>query len=161
MPSFDVVSKIDLAEVDNAINNVMREVNQRYDFKGSICTVERTDSDLTVVAEDDMKLRQLHDLIFTHWARRKIDSKSLDFSEPEAASQGSLRQQINIRQGIDTSLGRTIIKSVKSSKLKVQVAIQGDELRVTGKKRDDLQKVITLMKEMEIEQPLQYINFRD
>ena len=161
MPSFDVVSKIDLAEVDNAINNVMREVNQRYDFKGSICKVERDDDNLTVIAEDDMKLRQVHDLIFTHWARRKIDSKALEFNEPEAAAQGSLRQQVSIRQGIDTSLGRTIIKSVKSAKLKVQVAIQGDELRVTGKKRDDLQKVITLVKEMELEQPLQYINFRD
>jgi uncharacterized protein YajQ (UPF0234 family) len=114
-----------------------------------------------VVADDDMKLRQIHDLIFTHWARRKIDSKSLDFNEPESAAQGSLRQHVSIRQGIDTSLGRNIIKSVKNSKIKVQIAIQGDELRVTGKKRDDLQKVITLMKEMEIEQPLQYINFRD
>ncbi len=161
MPSFDIVSKTDLAEVDNAVNGVMREAGQRYDLKGTMCRVERSEGALTVTADDDMRLRQLHELIHTYWARRGIDSRGLEFKTPESATKGSLRQQVVIKQGVDGDLGRSIVKAIKDTKIKVQVAIQGDELHVSGKKRDDLQDAIAVIKEMKIEQPLQYVNFRD
>lgn len=161
MPSFDVVSKTDLAEVDNAVNGILRETAQRFDFKGTMCNVERSGEMLTVVADDEMRLRQLHELIHSYWSRRGIDSRSLEFKTPESATKGSLRQQVIIRQGIDGDLGRRIVKAVKATKIKVQVAIQGDELHVSGKKRDDLQETISVIKEIKIEQPLQYVNFRD
>ena len=160
MPSFDVVSKTDLAEVDNAVNGIMREVGQRYDLKGTMCNVARSAGVLTVTADDDM-LRQLHELIHSYWARRGIDSRGLEFKTPESATKGSLRQQVTIKQGVDGDLGRRIVRVVKAAKIKVQVAIQGDELHVSGKKRDDLQEAIAVIKEMGIEQPLQYVNFRE
>lgn len=161
MPSFDVVSKVDLTEVDNAVNGVKRETQQRFDLKGTKASVERLSSTLTVTADNDMQLRQMHDLLHTYFARRDVDSRSLLFETAQKATGDSLRQQVTIRQGIDGDLGRKIVKAVKGTKIRVQMAIQGDELRVSGKKRDDLQEVIAFIKEMEIEQPLQYINFRD
>jgi uncharacterized protein YajQ (UPF0234 family) len=161
MPSFDVVSKTDLAEVDNAVNGILREAGQRYDLKGTMCSVDRSDDVLTITADDDMRLRQMHELIHTYWARRGIDSRGLEFKTPESATKGSLRQQVTIKQGVDGDLGRRIVKAVKAAKIKVQVAIQGDELHVSGKKRDDLQEAIASIKEMGIEQPLQYVNFRE
>ena len=161
MPSFDIVSKTDLAEVDNAVANMVREIEQRYDFKGSHCTIERAEQVLTVAADDDLKLRQMHELLKGHLTRRKVDAGVLDFKTPEKAAGQSVRQEIVVREGIDKDLAKRLVKEVKSSKVKVQVAIQGDELRVTGKKRDDLQAVIALMKGLDLEQPLQYVNFRD
>lgn len=161
MPSFDVVSKTDLNEVDNAVSGVKRETQQRFDLKGTMCSIERNGDVLTITADDDMKLRQMHELLYTYMARREVDSRALDFKTPEDASKGSLRQQVTIKQGLDNDLARRITKDVKTAKLKVQVAIQGDSLRVTGKKRDDLQEVITLIKGLDIALPLQYENFRD
>ena len=161
MPSFDIVSKTDLAEVDNALNNMVREIGQRYDFKGSKCTIERQENVLTVNADDDLKLKQMHELLQGHLARRKIEVGVLDYKTPEKAAGQAVRQQIVIREGIDKELAKRIVKDVKATKLKVQVAIQGDELRVTGKKRDDLQAAIQTVKGLAIDQPLQYINFRD
>ena len=161
MPSFDVVSKTDLAEVDNAVNGILRETAQRFDLKGTMCNVERSGGMLTVVADDEMRLRQLHELIHSYWSRRGIDSRSLEFKTPESATKGSLRQQVIIRQGIDGDLGRRIVKAVKATKIKVQVAIQGDQLRVSGKKRDLLQEVIAFLKEAKVDMPLQFTNFRD
>jgi uncharacterized protein YajQ (UPF0234 family) len=161
MPSFDIASKTDLAEVDNAVANIAREIATRFDFKGSKCTLERTGDTLTVAADDRPKLKQLHELITTHFTRRKIDPGALDYKDPEKASGDSLRQTIVIKQGIDRDLGRKLVKELKDSKLKVQVSIQGDELRVTGKKRDDLQEAIQFVRGLKIEQPLQYVNFRD
>jgi len=161
MPSFDIVSKTDLAEVENAVNNVKREMTQRYDFKGSKCSIEQNEAELTILADDDMKLRQMHELLQGHLAKRKIDVAVLDYKEPETAAGTSLRQKAVVKQGIDRDLARKIVKDIKGSKMKVQVAIQGDELRVTGKKRDDLQDVIQFVKDLGIEHPLQYINFRD
>jgi uncharacterized protein YajQ (UPF0234 family) len=161
MPSFDVVSRTDLNEVDNAINGIRREIQQRFDLKRSMCSVERSDDTLTVIADNDMLLRQMHDLLYTYCVRRGVDSSALKFQASEDAAKGSLRQQVTIRQGIDQELGRQIIKAVKGGKIKVQVSIQGDELRVTGKKRDDLQETIALIKEMKVDLPLPYINFRD
>ena len=161
MPSMDVVSKTDLAEVDNAIQGATREITTRFDFKGSKCTVERTDATILVTADDDLKLKQVDELIRGYLARRKIDGGAFDFGKPEKASGNTIRQTITIKQGVDCEVAQKIIKAAKGSKLKVQVAIQGDELRVSGKKRDDLQAAIALVKDLDIELPLQFVNFRD
>jgi uncharacterized protein YajQ (UPF0234 family) len=161
MPSFDIVSKLDLAEVDNAVAGIVREIGTRFDFKGSKCTVERAENALTLVADDDLKLKQMHELLKVHMTRRKVDPGALDFKPPEKASGNTLRQTIALRQGIDKDLAKQLVRELKDSKLKVQVAIQGDELRVTGKKRDDLQAAIAHIRGLKIEQPLQYVNFRD
>ena len=161
MPSFDIVSKTELPEVDNALNAMRREIEQRFDFKGSKCSIERDDQELTVLADDDLKLRQMHELLKGHLTRRKVDAGALDFQEPEKAAGQSLRQKVIVRQGIAQDIAKKIVKEMKSSKLKVQVAIQGDELRVSGKKRDDLQAAIQAVKDMGLDLPLQYVNFRD
>ncbi|MFE0754108.1 YajQ family cyclic di-GMP-binding protein [Inquilinus sp. NPDC058860] len=161
MPSFDIVSKTDLTEVDNAVAGVTREVAQRFDFKGSKCTIERSDDTLTILADDDLKLKQMHELLRGYFARRKLDAGALDFKTAEKASGNMVRQEVVVKQGIDRDLAKTIIKAIKDSKQKVQAAVQGDELRVTGKKIDDLQATIALVRGLKIEQPLQYLNFRD
>ena len=161
MPSFDVVSKTDLMEVDNAINGVRREIQMRFDLKGTRSDISRDDNTLTMTADDTMKLRQLEDLLRSYLVRRKLDTAAFDFQEPQEASGGSIRQNISIKQGIDSDMGRKISRAVKGTKIKVQVAIQGTELRVSGKTRDDLQSTIKFIKEMELDQPLQYVNFRN
>jgi uncharacterized protein YajQ (UPF0234 family) len=161
MPSFDIVSKTDLAEVENAINGMRREIETRFDFKGSKCTIERKDELLTMLADDDLKLKQMQELLKGYITRRKLDAGALDFKPPEKASGNALRQVVQVKQGIEQTLAKDIVRSIKDSKLKVQVSIQGDELRVSGKKRDDLQTAIQHVREMKIQQPLQYVNFRD
>jgi cyclic-di-GMP-binding protein len=161
MPSFDIVSKTDLAEIDNALANMMREMSQRYDFKGSQSRIERKESELTLNADDDLKLKQMHELLQGHLARRKIESGVLDYKTVEKAAGQSVRQKALIRQGIDRELSKRIVKEIKEGKFKVQVTVQGDELRVSGKKRDDLQSVIQHLKGLSVEQPLQYVNFRE
>ncbi|HCE76109.1 MAG TPA: YajQ family cyclic di-GMP-binding protein, partial [Dehalococcoidia bacterium] len=122
---------------------------------------ERNENSLTITADDNMKLNQLHDLLRQNLASRKVDAKALDFGKPENASGDSLRQQVMIKQGIDQDLARKINKAVKGSKMKVQITIKGSELHVSGKKRDELQETITFIKNMDTDQPLQYVNFRD
>ncbi len=114
-----------------------------------------------MLADDDLKLKQMHELLKVHMTRRKVEPGALDFKTPEKASGNAVRQTIALRQGVDTELGRRLVREIKDSKLKVQVSIQGDELRVTGKKRDDLQDAIAVIRGLKIEQPLQYINFRE
>jgi hypothetical protein len=161
MPSFDIISRTDLAEVDNAVQGAMREIATRYDFKGSSCSIERTDETLLIRADDDFKLKQVQELLRGHMAKRKVDVGAFDFGTPEKASGNKLRQTVKIKQGVERDLAQQVVKAVKGAKLKVQVAIQGDELRISGKKRDDLQDAIALVKGLKIEQPLQYVNFRD
>ena len=161
MPSFDIVSRIDLAEVDNAVAGITREITTRFDFKGSKCSIERKEGTLTVLADDDLKLKQMHELLKVYMTRRKIEPGALDFKSPEKASGNAVRQTIALRQGVDATLGRQLIREIKDSKLKVQVSIQGEEVRVTGKKRDDLQDAIAVIRGLKIEQPLQYVNFRE
>jgi uncharacterized protein YajQ (UPF0234 family) len=161
VPSFDIVSRIELAEVDNALAAITREIGTRFDFKGSKCTVGREDGVLSVTADDELKLKQMHELLKVHMTRRKVDHAALEYKPPEKASGNTLKQTILLRQGVDANLARQLIREIKESKLKVQVSIQGDELRVTGKKRDDLQAAISVARGMKVEQPLQYINFRD
>ena len=161
MPTFDIVSRTDLAEVDNAIQGAMREIGTRYDFKGSQCNIERTGESLTILADDALKLKQVHEVLRTHMARRKVDHRAFDFNTPEKASHDSLRQAVDIRQGVEREVAQKIVKAIKQGKIKVQAAIQGDELRISGKKRDDLQAAIALIKGLGIARPLQYLNFRD
>ncbi len=161
MPSFDIVSETDIQEVDNALGNVLREISQRYDFKGSNCSVERNDAEIVIMADDEYKRGQIEELLKAHCTRRKLDPKALRFEKPEAASGNSLRQKVVIQQGIDQETSKKIIKEIKGAKMKVQASIQGDAVRISGKKRDDLQAVIAMVKEMSVDLPLQYINFRD
>jgi hypothetical protein len=161
MPSFDVVSRLDLAEVDNALTGIDREIATRFDFKGSKCSVKREEGTISLLADDDLKLKQLHELLKVHLTRRKVDPAALDFKPAEKASGNALRQAVLLRQGVDTDLARKLVREIKDSKLKVQIAIQGNELRVSAKKRDDLQAAIAVMRGLKIEQPLQYLNFRE
>lgn len=161
MPSFDVVCKTNLMEVDNAIHGMQREIKQRFDLKGTRCDIERTDNTLTVTAENTMQLTQLEDLLRKYLSRRNVDQRAVQLNQPQNAAGGTIRRTISIRQGIEQDLSRKIIKAVKATKTKVQLAIQGNEIHVSGKKRDDLQETITFIKNMEIEQPLQCVNFRD
>jgi hypothetical protein len=161
VPSFDIVSRLDLAEVDNGIAGIDREIGTRFDFKGSKCTIARNEGEIVLVADDDLKLKQMHELLKVHLTRRKVDAAALDFKPPQKAAGNTVRQSVALRQGIDADLARRLVREVKDSKLKVQVAVQGAELRVTGKKRDDLQAAITLIRSLKIEQPLQYLNFRE
>ena len=161
MPSFDIVSEVDVAEADNAVQNVSREITTRYDFKGSKSTIEMSDGVITIFADDDMKLRQMHEILQGNMQKRGIEPGSLDYQKEEPAAGQSVRQRVLLKQGIDKELAKKIVKAIKGEKLKVQAAIQGEELRITGKKRDDLQEVIAFVKGMGLEQPLQYKNFRD
>jgi len=161
MPSFDIVSEVDLAEADNAVQNVIREISTRYDFKGSKSTLEMKDGIITIFADDDLKLRQMHEILQGNMQKRGIEPGSLDYKKEEPAAGQSVRQLVTLKQGIDKELAKKIVKAIKSEKLKVQSAIQGEELRVTGKNRDDLQATIAFVKSMKLDQPLQYKNFRD
>lgn len=161
MPSFDIVSRLDLAEVDNALAGLARELATRFDFKGSKSAVTREELTLTILADDEMKLRQLEELLKGHMTRRKVDATALDFKPAEKAAGQMLRQMVTLKQGIGAEPAKSIVRAIKDSKLKVQAAIQGEELRVTGKKRDDLQAAIQLVRGLKIAQPLQYVNFRD
>ena len=161
MPSFDIVSRLDLAEVDNALAGLSREIATRFDFKDSKSSVTRQELVLTILADDELKLRQVHELLKVHMTRRKVDAGALDFKPAERAAGQSQRQTVALRQGIEQDMAKRIVREIKDRKLKVQAAIQGDELRVSGKKRDDLQTAIAMIRGLKLEQPLQYVNFRD
>tara|TARA_A100001015_G_scaffold320059_1_gene445091 strand:+ start:6951 stop:7442 length:492 start_codon:yes stop_codon:yes gene_type:complete len=163
MASFDVVSKIDLQEVDNAVNSVKRELSNRYDFKGANFTIEidQKDKKINIHAPDDYKLGQIGDSIKAYCVKRGIDVKALVFKDKQEATGNSLRQEINLRDGIEQDTAKKIIKDIKAQKIKVQASIRGDELRVEGKKRDDLQQVMSSIKSGGYDAALQFINFRD
>lgn len=161
MPSFDITSKTEMPEVDNALQGAMREIGTRFDFKGSISSIERTDETLVIKAEDEMKLKQVQELLRGHMAKRKVDTGAFEFGTPEKAGGNTIRQTVTIQQGVDRETAQKIVKALKAAKMKTQAAIQGDEVRISGKKRDDLQAAITLVKGLDIKQPLQYVNFRD
>jgi cyclic-di-GMP-binding protein len=161
MPSFDVVSKLDFQEVDNAIANSMKEINQRYDFKGSNSKLERNEKIITLTTEDELKAKQVLDILNGHTIKRNLDPRSISLKSSEAASGNTVRQTYNLIEGIEQDISKKIISSVKNSKQKVQVKIQGNELRVSGAKRDALQETIQLIKDLNISIPLQFINFRE
>lgn len=163
MPSFDTVSKIDMQEVDNAVNSVLRELTNRYDFKGAKFSLELNSKEntITINAEDDYKLGAIRDSLKSFGVKRGIDPKAFDFQKEEKASGNSLRQIVKLRNGIEQEMAKKITKAIKDSKMKVQASIQGDEVRISGKKRDDLQDAINLIKGSNFDVPLQFINFRD
>ena len=161
MPSFDVVSRTDLMEVDNAISGAKREIRQRYDLAGSKCDLDRKDDTLTITADDHMKLEHVKALLLKYLTTRKVERGAFVFGNPQEAAGQSLRQVVDIKQGIDDELARKITKAVKSTKFRVQISTKGNELKVSGKKRDDLQEIITFIDSMDNQQPLQYVNFRD
>ena len=161
MPSFDIVSQTDMQEVDNAVNSVKREMENRYDFKGTNCSVERKEKELTLVADNDYKLTAIQDMLKVHFTKRKLDSRALDFKKAEAAFGNNIRQLVEVKQGIEQEMAKQIVKAIKDSKMKVQASIKGDELRVTGNKRDDLQATMQMVRGLNLPLPLQFINFRD
>ncbi|WP_455216717.1 YajQ family cyclic di-GMP-binding protein [Kaarinaea lacus] len=160
MPSFDVVSEVDMHELTNAVDQANREVNTRFDFKGSDAKFEQSDAELTLTAQSEFQLEQMMDILEKKMVKRGVDISSLDAGEPETTNMRA-RQKVTVRQGIDKELAKKIVKIVKDTKLKVQSAVQGDQVRVTGKKRDDLQQVMAMLKEQKLGLPLQYTNFRD
>jgi cyclic-di-GMP-binding protein len=163
MPSFDVVSRVDMQEMDNAVNQVKKELATRYDFRGSKTQIDldRKEGKVQVLTEDDMKLRAIKDALIAKVVHRSIDAQALVFGEREKAGGDMVRQTVTITNGIDIETARKVVKLIKETKLKVQVAIQGDEVRVTGKKRDDLQEAIQTLKDADLGMPLQYVNFRE
>ncbi|MDX9765786.1 MAG: YajQ family cyclic di-GMP-binding protein [Ectothiorhodospiraceae bacterium] len=160
MPSFDVVSEVNMHELANAIDQVRREIETRYDFKGTKAAVEQKDAELTLLGDSAFQIQQVTDILLQRIAKRGIDVACLDYGKVNEGG-GKASQVITVRQGVDQENARKIIKLIKDSKLKVQAAIQGEKLRVTGKKRDDLQDAIALLRGAELGLPLQYDNFRD
>ncbi|MFC1854990.1 YajQ family cyclic di-GMP-binding protein [Thermodesulfobacteriota bacterium] len=161
MPTFDVVSKIDMQEVDNALNQTRKEVGQRYDFRGSKTSVEQKEDVITIISDDDYKLKAVVDVLQTKMVKRKISLKAFDYAKAEPASGGLVKQAITIKQGISTEKAKEIVKHIKSTKIKVQAQIQPEQVRVSGKKRDLLQECITILKEKDFGLDLQFVNFRD
>ncbi len=160
MPSFDVVSEIDRHELTNAVDQTNREISNRFDFKGSDAKVEQGDDALTLEAESDFQLDQIITVLNQKLAKRGLDIQSMEKQGVETSNMRA-RQKLLIKEGIDKELAKKIVKLVKESKMKVQAAIQGEQVRITGKKRDDLQQAIALLREANLGQPLQFNNFRD
>ena len=161
MPSFDVVSRLDHQEIENAIGNATREITTRYDFKGSDTSIEKKENSIIVTTDDEMKAGQVNDMLVTHFGRRKVEPICLKKKELEKAGGNKIRQTYDLIEGIEQTLCKKITADVKSSKLKVQVKINGNELRIDGKKKDDLQSVMKLIEDSNIGIPVQFINFRD
>lgn len=162
MPSFDIVSKIDGQTLDNAINTAKKEILNRYDFNGSKSTIEldKKTNDLTIVTEDDMRLKAIVDSIISRMMKQGLDAKALDFGKEEYASGNMIRKEVKVKEGIDKETAKKVVKKIKDSKLKVEASIMNDQVRVTAKKIDDLQAVISLCRTEDFGQPLQYINMR-
>ena len=160
MPSFDVVSDFDAHEVSNAVDQSNREVNTRFDFKGTGSRFELEEQLVTLTTQSDFQLKQMLDILRQRLSRRGVDVACMKEEDPEFTG-SEARQKIILRKGIETPLAKSLVKTIKGSKLKVQAAIQGDKLRVSGKKRDDLQSTIALLKDTDVDLPLQYENFRN
>jgi uncharacterized protein YajQ (UPF0234 family) len=161
MPSFDIVSDVDQVEVRNAVDQANKEIGNRFDFKGSDARIEIAEKSLTLFADDEFKLKQVSDVLTTKLAKRAVDVRSLKYADPEKISGNKLKQGVTVRTGVEQDLAKRIQKLIKDSKLKVQASIQGDAVRVSGAKRDDLQGVIALVKKSVTDYPLQYQNFRE
>ncbi len=162
MPSFDIVSKLDIQEIDNTVNTVTRDIANRYDFRGSDSAISLNKSEkyITITASNDMQLNAIRDMLENRAISRKISIKTFDYQKEENASGMSVRQKVVLKEGIGKELTKKINKLIKGAKLKVQPQIQGDQLRVTAKKIDDLQAVIQLTKEADLSTPLQFVNMK-
>jgi uncharacterized protein YajQ (UPF0234 family) len=158
--SFDVVSRVDAQELENALNQARKEIEGRFDFKNSKTTIENTEKDITIVADDELKLKNVVDIVQTRAVRRGISLKAFEYGKVEPAAQNTLRQKITLKMGIPKDKSKPLFDAIKASKLKVTAQLQGDQIRVSSKSKDDLQKVITLLKNLEFELPLQFVNYR-
>lgn len=158
--SFDIISKIDLQEVDNAIHQASKEIGQRYDFKGSLAEIGRQENSLLLKAEDEYKLKAVTEILSQRLAGRKVPLKGLTFKPPESAIGGTLRQEVQLQQGIPQDQAKEIVKILKGSKLKVQAAIQGDQVRVRGRSKDVLQSAMTLLRDSALDFDMQFTNYR-
>jgi uncharacterized protein YajQ (UPF0234 family) len=161
MPSFDIVNEVNKVELKNAIEQANKEIGTRFDFKGSDARVEQKELELTLVADDDFKLRQVTDVLNGKFAKRGIDVRCLDFKNKEKIGGDKVKQIVNVKNGIESDLAKKIVRLIKDSKMKVQASIQGEAVRITGAKRDDLQAAIQLVKTSITEMPVQFQNFRD
>jgi len=160
MPSFDVVSKVNMHELTNAVDQTNREVSNRFDFKGTNSRLEHSDNELTIFAPAEFQIKQISDILQTKMSKRKIDIECLDMGKV-IESHNEARQTVTIRQGIDKELAKIITRQIKDSKIRVQSSIQGEQVRVIGKKRDDLQEIISMLQGSQLGVPLQFVNFRD
>lgn len=160
MPSFDVVSEVENHELSNAVDQANRETATRFDFKGTDSTYTLKEFDIVMESNSEFQLQQMMDILINKMVKRGIDVQCLDFQSKEQSGK-RVKQQVKVQQGISTETAKDMVKKIKASKIKVQAAIQGDQVRVSGKKRDDLQQVIALLKESDFGLPLQFINFRD
>jgi uncharacterized protein YajQ (UPF0234 family) len=159
--SFDIVSKIDMAEVTNAVSQALKEIGQRFDFKGSKSNITQEKDDLVVISDDDYKLKSVIDILQTKLVKRGVPIKNVSYGKVEAALSGTVRQKLTLQQGIPTDKAKEVVKAIKDSKIRVQASIQADQVRVTGKNRDDLQSVIQLLKGKEFNIELQFTNYRN
>jgi uncharacterized protein YajQ (UPF0234 family) len=160
MPSFDTVSEVDQHELSNAIDQANREIGTRYDFKGSDSKIEQSDNELTLISESEFQIKQMAPILKEKMAKRSIDVGCLEFSDVIEMNKKA-KQQVTVREGLDKDISRKIVKLIKESKIKVQAAIQDQQVRVTGKKRDELQQVMQLLRDANLGIPLQFNNFRD
>ena len=161
MPSFDIVNKINVEALKNSINAVNRETSTRYDFKGSDSKIEEKENDFYIIADSDLKLKQIKEILSNHLVRQNVSTKSISFGNEEKASGNKIKQNIIIHDGISKEIAQDLIKKLKSQKLKIQSSIQGDQVRINGKKRDDLQEAISFLKGLDLSIPVSFINFRD
>ena len=161
MPSFDVVSKVDKQEVDNAFQQAKKELAQRYDFKGTDTDIERNEEGLVLRSSTEDRLKAAYEVLIERAIKRKISPKAFDPGKPEPSAKGHFRQQIGIKEGISVEKAREIVKLIKDAKLKVQAQIMDEQVRVTGKNRDDLQSVIRMLREKDLGLDLQFVNMRD
>ncbi len=161
MPSFDIVSDVNQVEIRNALDQANKEISTRFDFKGSDARVELADKALTLYADDEFKLKQVTDVLLAKFAKRGVDVRSLKYGDAEKISGNKVKQLVTVRTGVEQELAKKIVKLLKESKMKVQGSIQGDAVRVSGGKRDDLQEAVAVVKKSITDYPLQYENFRD
>ncbi|MBX9631079.1 MAG: YajQ family cyclic di-GMP-binding protein [Burkholderiales bacterium] len=161
MPSFDIVSEVNQVEVHNAVDQCNKEVSTRFDFKGSDARVEMAEKVLSVFADDEFKLGQVRDILTTKLAKRNVDVRCLDLGKPEKISGNKVKQVVTVKTGIETTLAKKIVQTIKDSKLKVQASIQGDAVRVSGAKKDTLQDAIALVRKTVTDFPVQFQNFRE
>jgi uncharacterized protein YajQ (UPF0234 family) len=160
--SFDIVSRVDIQEVSNAVQQAMKEISQRFDFKGSKSTIDldRNKDELNIVSDDEYKLKSVIDILQSKLIKRKVPIKSLQYGKIESSLSGTVKQTVKIQQGVPIEKGKEIVKLIKNAKLKVQAEIQKDQLRVRAKKKDDLQAVINLLKEKDLDIHLEFVNYR-
>jgi cyclic-di-GMP-binding protein len=161
MPSFDVISRINYQELDNALANCLREIGSRYDYKGLNISIKRKDKIITTIASDELKLKQVNELLQIHLIRRKVDPRVIVIKDSESAAGATIRQVSELKEGISQDNAKRIIADIKKLKLKIQIKIQGEELRAEGKKRDDLQEAISVIEAIDIGLPVKFVNFRD